>query len=249
MKFETIIKSQSGTKPACDILVGVPQGHGESKSFCLVLKTKISPPTSQKDLVYQFEIPSDQIARPNLDSVRGIPFVFSQIKKASPAITFARFLGIGAFRIPFFVGPGKRRVLPNLIAVGMSGEKLDKVMRLALDEAFREASFDNWDGYGAKSANQESYDLTLKLLASLPSDLPRPEVAVDPDGEISLDWNAGREKVFAISVGKNGRLSYAGIFGENRIRGVEYFENEVPSSVMDNLRRLFSQEFHEAAPE
>ena len=64
--------------------------------------------------------------------------------------------------------------------------------------------------------------------------------AMDPDGEVSLEWYRGPRRVFSISIGSNDELTYAGIFGASKARGVEPFSFEIPHAVLDNLRRLLA---------
>ena len=112
----------------------------------------------------------------------------------------------------------------------------------ALEVAYKEASRENWDGYGASPVSGASYDRAKRFLRTLPSTLPPPEVAIDPDGEISFEWRGGSRQVFSVSVGPRGELNYAGLFGTSKAHGVEYLEDKLPETIVDNLRRLFSQE-------
>ena len=69
---------------------------------------------------------------------------------------------------------------------------------------------------------------------------PAPEVAIDPDGEVSFEWYHGPRRVFSISIGSSDELTYAGIYGSSKARGVETFNFEIPRVVLDNLRRLLT---------
>jgi hypothetical protein len=48
----------------------------------------------------------------------------------------------------------------------------------------------------------EAFDRALAVIRSLPSHLPTPQIVVEPDGEIGLDWDEGRRQVLSISVGE-----------------------------------------------
>ena len=121
------------------------------------------------------------------------------------------------------------------------GERFRKAVS-ALREAFEEASSRGWDGYGGRAADPFSYIHALSYLRALPSTVPLPEAAVDPDGEIEFEWYRGPRWLFTVSVGRTGALSYAGLFGRNKTHGVEQLVEGLPEAVVQNLRRLFGRE-------
>ncbi len=106
--------------------------------------------------------------------------------------------------------------------------------------AFSEACQPGWDGYGASTASFDGYLKAEKFIRGLPANIPAPEVAVDPDGEISLEWYRSSRSAFSVSIGSEDSLTYAGLFGASRTRGVETFNLGVPKIVLDNLRRLLA---------
>lgn len=108
-----------------------------------------------------------------------------------------------------------------------------------LDHACFEAIESNWDGYGALPVQPNAYPYAEMLLRSLPFTTPKPDIGIDPDGEISFTWYRGPRNVFSISIGGAGRLSYAGFFGASSVHGTEYLVDKIPEMVEDNLARLF----------
>ncbi len=113
----------------------------------------------------------------------------------------------------------------------------------ALDDVFQEASSENWDGYGAKMVNAITYGHARKFLEALPTALPAPEVAAEPDGEIAFEWYIAPRWVFSVSVGPEDALTYAGMFGRSKSHGTEeYYVDELPKTIMENISRLFSKE-------
>jgi hypothetical protein len=123
-------------------------------------------------------------------------------------------------------------------SVSLGQDKSDALQNLY--NAFCEACRPGWDGYSALSANFESYVKAESFIRALPSNIPTPEVALDPDGEVSLEWYRAPRRVFSVSIGPDDELTYAGIFGSSKTRGVETFNFEFPKVVLDNLRRLLS---------
>ena len=110
----------------------------------------------------------------------------------------------------------------------------------ALYNLWEECSSENWDGYGAKPLDPYSFNEAERFIRALPTTVREPEVAVDPDGEISLEWHLEPRKVFSVSIGKRNEITYAGLYGTNKAYGREYFDDEIPKEIFDNLDRLFS---------
>jgi len=109
-----------------------------------------------------------------------------------------------------------------------------------LEAAYAEAATDDWDGYGARAV---TYGVKLRaeeFLDALPAGVPLPIVAADPDGEVAFEWYLGPRQVFSVSVGSRYEVAYAGIIGANTTHGTEYFMDELPATVLENLRRLYS---------
>src|SRR4051812_42803783 len=53
----------------------------------------------------------------------------------------------------------------------------------------QEASEPDWDGYGAAPVSDQTYERARVFLACLPVNVPTPDIAADPDGEISFEWS------------------------------------------------------------
>src|SRR6266567_1564275 len=109
----------------------------------------------------------------------------------------------------------------------------------ALEWAYAEASTDNWDGYGAQAVTYSVKLRAEEFLDALPAGVPRPAIAADPDGEVAFEWYVAPRQVFSVSVGDGYEVAYAGLFGVNKTHGTEYFMDELPAEVMNNLRRLY----------
>lgn len=80
-----------------------------------------------------------------------------------------------------------------------------------------------------------------QLIQSLPSEIPVPDVAVDPDGEVSLDWVPSRTRAFSISVGDSDRLAFAWMDGTDRAHGVFRFTSSMPRSLLLQLAELTTE--------
>jgi hypothetical protein len=109
----------------------------------------------------------------------------------------------------------------------------------ALFEVFGECKVEDWDGYGASPVTPDALDEIWRLIQLLPSFLPIPEILAEPSGEIGLEWCKDQRSIFVVSVSGKHRINYAGLFGENKTHGSEYFGESLPSIIIENLRRLY----------
>ena len=119
------------------------------------------------------------------------------------------------------------------------GRPLDEILTSLL-EIYRECSHAGWDGYGASAVTEDAYEEARKIINLLPSSIKMPEIVAEPTGEMGFEWRRGRGQVFVLSVGGKHRITYAGIFGGNKIHGSEYFEETLPMVIIEHLRRLYS---------
>ena len=102
----------------------------------------------------------------------------------------------------------------------------------ALASLAREAGHANWDGYGAEPVDRESLAFAKRVAQMLPMNLPEPEVGVDPDGEVSFDWEWGKRQRLSFSVGPTGTLRYAAIVGGSETHGSEPWRDGIPKSIV-----------------
>jgi hypothetical protein len=94
-----------------------------------------------------------------------------------------------------------------------------------------------WDGEEAYAVSLLAADQGEAFIRALPSDVPMPEVAPEPDGSISLDWIQSRNRLFSISIGLTDRLAFAWLDGTDRGHGVARFDRErIPSRILDAIR-------------
>lgn len=120
------------------------------------------------------------------------------------------------------------------------GEHLSKMME-GLFQVKNKSSSDNWDGYHAKAINSDAFQSAIKFALSLPLKVPMPEIYADPDGEITFEWYEDKRRVFSVSLGRRNKISYAGIYGYNKVFGVEYFYTNVPEAILTSINRLYSE--------
>jgi hypothetical protein len=108
----------------------------------------------------------------------------------------------------------------------------------ALATVYQAAQVDDWDGEGSRRVEPSTYMYARQLLRLFPSSVALPDIAIDIDGEILFEWDYGRRRIFAISIGRDGTLTFAGLFGHTKIHGIDHFREELPLTILDCLGRL-----------
>ena len=108
----------------------------------------------------------------------------------------------------------------------------------ALDAAYNMAQVDDWDGEGSARVEPSTYGYASQFILLLPSTSPLPEIMPDTDGEILFEWDQGHRLVFSVSVGRDGTLTFAGLFGHAKIHGIEHLREALPLAVSDSLGRI-----------
>ncbi|HRE05808.1 MAG TPA: hypothetical protein PKX00_09385 [Opitutaceae bacterium] len=117
---------------------------------------------------------------------------------------------------------------------GAKNRFLDRLFAMA-----EECGEEDWDGYGARPADAVALATAVEFVRVLPDTLPGPDLGVDPDGAISLDWTASRTRIFSVSIGKTDRLSCAWVDGTESGHFVVTFSGGlVPKRVMEEIRAV-----------
>jgi hypothetical protein len=108
-----------------------------------------------------------------------------------------------------------------------------------LDAVREEARVEGWNGYGAMPLHPDAYGNAKLFLEALPTTAPAPEVAADPDGDVSLDWLFGPRKALTVSISATGRCTFAWMRGMRTYRGTEWLDNDgIPSTIATALWQL-----------
>ena len=68
-----------------------------------------------------------------------------------------------------------------------------------------EYAADDWDGYGAKALDPKSRSAALRFVGKLPQSALSPDVCVDTDGEIYLEWKPRRGCYCSVTLSGDGR--------------------------------------------
>jgi len=114
---------------------------------------------------------------------------------------------------------------------------LPQSMAAELERIRLEASEENWNGGGEAPVTNGILSEAKRFVSLFPSTLEPPDISADADGEIEFEWFVEPRKVFSVSVGESGKLTFAGLFGESVHHGVEFMGAEIPATILQLIRR------------
>lgn len=143
-----------------------------------------------------------------------------ELSVSMPAGGYASWLWKGSSSSPSFLAAEVSQVLSRI------------------DEVAAEARHFNWDGERGLPVAFSTREFARRFVLALPAGTTLPEVSVDRDGDIALDWDFGPRRVLSISVARDGVLHFAGLFGANKQHGSEVFLRGVPPAVAQLIRRV-----------
>ena len=102
-----------------------------------------------------------------------------------------------------------------------------------------ECSEPGWDGFNGRPIAALTVVRARTFLCALPSWMTAPDVVPESDGNIAIEWYFGPHRSFSVSLGSDGPVHYAGLFGgEEEIHGAAPFLGQIPQSIVQLLARL-----------
>jgi hypothetical protein len=132
--------------------------------------------------------------------------------------------------------PGFFQVVSRGRSLAREGISLDGLSDLARVAAL--ASVHGWDGEGAVPVRESVIAKAALLLHLLPTGTPPPDIDAAPDGEITISWDYDKAWVLALSIGPDGRVSFAGRFDLEAVRGRAYLFDEMPVTISTLIKRI-----------
>ncbi|HLG20230.1 MAG TPA: hypothetical protein VI895_10515 [Bdellovibrionota bacterium] len=132
-------------------------------------------------------------------------------------------------------------VIGNSILFPMSRMEYQRAVN-ELDEIFEDCSEPGWDGYNALSIDTVSMGLARRFLERLPSHVRMPEVAPDPNGQITLEWRNDASDILVINFSPKHDLVYAAVLGSSsKFYGTEPFLFTISPALLRILDRYFAR--------
>lgn len=102
-----------------------------------------------------------------------------------------------------------------------------------------ECSEPDWDGNDAMPLSEVAVATAIEFIKAIPTGMPLPEVAPEPEGAISLDWIASRTRRLTVSVKNSTRLAYAWMDGTDRGHAVARFDGgEIPARILQDISSI-----------
>ena len=105
-----------------------------------------------------------------------------------------------------------------------------------------------WDGGEATPVDRLAISRAVAFIRALPDECETPEVGVDPDGSISLDWLPSRHRMLSLSIAAGSdRIAYAWLDGTDRGHAVAKFDrNIVPARLIQAILAVTDLPSHAA---
>ncbi len=88
------------------------------------------------------------------------------------------------------------------------------------------------------------YTRMFELLTLLPRSIDVPEIVVESENQIALDWDLGARQQLSLTINGTTFIGYAALIGHEPIHGRAPFAGTVPETVAHLLQRLFPVSQH-----
>ncbi len=102
--------------------------------------------------------------------------------------------------------------------------------------------FEESDGMKQETMLPNTFARARRLLDTIPSGFPVPEIGLDPDGEVAFDWIRSDRTMVSVSIGADGDPSYAAGLVDGTAYGFLRWTDRFPRALTDLLRRLYHPE-------
>jgi hypothetical protein len=80
---------------------------------------------------------------------------------------------------------------------------------------------------------------TCEFLSALPTTIPLPDLVVEGENQIGLDWDCGARRVLAVTVDDTPYLGFAALIGHEPVYGKTPFAGEFPQTLAYLVSRLY----------
>ena len=138
----------------------------------------------------------------------------------------------GQDRAVSFAGSELRKSLADAMAPPRPSrveEIIDKVSRAILKAM---------DDEGVQ-VSSETFGRLFEVFAILPSEIPLPEVVVESERSVGLDWQEGRRRVLTLTIDDSPSLGFVALFGHEPLHGRVPFAGAIPETLAYLFSRLY----------
>ena len=101
-----------------------------------------------------------------------------------------------------------------------------------LRETWQRCQEPDWDGEGAEAISTETHEVALRLLESLPGDMPLPSITTEPDGQLNFEWYQAPRRLLSVSISSIGTVYWAALIGSEDPRGSCQFVDQFPQTLL-----------------
>lgn len=137
-----------------------------------------------------------------------------------------------------YSGGPESQLLQRLTANALSALALQSHAQAALNDLY---SLQQEAPDMGLTLTAETLETCKRFLLAWPKTVPMPELTLDTDGEVVLDWIGPHNDMVTASLRHDGRVSYAAHFGTRRRKhGIEAFDDAVPEPVLEAVRSAFA---------
>jgi hypothetical protein len=88
----------------------------------------------------------------------------------------------------------------------------------------------------------EPFGRMFDLLRTLPRKIPLPDIVVESEHEIGLDWGRGPRQVLSLTIDETPFIGFAALIGHEPIHGRALFAGNLPEILAHLFSRLYSSE-------
>jgi|SRR6267143_2851554 len=103
-----------------------------------------------------------------------------------------------------------------------------------------ECGLPNWDGYGAAPVAEETFIYACHFLRTMPLGMPAPDVGVEADGDVTLEWHRSAYRTISVSVSPDADLHYSALIGPDKHYGTVAFLGDIPKVILDLIRTIYT---------
>lgn len=107
-----------------------------------------------------------------------------------------------------------------------------------VEDCVEKCSRVGWDGDDASPISEPSKKTAELFIDLIPENVDIPDIEPENTGNLSFDWNQGKNRILSISVFP-GKAVFAGILGSEKLHGEVVIQDEMPEQIDSILVRYF----------